>query len=248
MLFLLTLAIPWAPSPAWASAGISLSILAVAAFSVNMYTLPLDVFGAAPAGFAIAALVSSYGLISAVIAPIVGTVIDHHGYTPVIAVVVVHSADGLRGALVHEVHAMKQWIFRLLGKGPEAVVVTFCTGDPELCRRMAEEVRSLVPDRRHFVATEENWPELRRELKPYRIGLAPVTAHRANPARCGARPTGWPRTRFWPTTRAWSAIICASIWPRCSSGAACRWTASTCARGGGRGRSASAPSFPPAIA
>jgi ACS family hexuronate transporter-like MFS transporter len=84
---LATLAIPWAPSPAWTSAGISLSILAVAAFSVNMYTLPLDVFGAAPAGFAIAALVSSYGLISAVIAPIVGTVIDHQGYTPVIAVV-----------------------------------------------------------------------------------------------------------------------------------------------------------------
>jgi ACS family hexuronate transporter-like MFS transporter len=84
---LATLAIPWAPSPGWTSAGISLSILAVAAFSVNMYTLPLDVFGAAPAGFAIAALVSSYGLISAVIAPIVGTVIDHYGYTPVIAVV-----------------------------------------------------------------------------------------------------------------------------------------------------------------
>jgi ACS family hexuronate transporter-like MFS transporter len=87
VIFLFTLAIPWAPSPAWTSAGISLSILAVAAFSVNMYTLPLDVFGAAPAGFAIAALVSSYGLISAVIAPIVGTVIDLHGYTPVIAVV-----------------------------------------------------------------------------------------------------------------------------------------------------------------
>ena len=87
VIFLFTLAIPWAPSPAWSSAGISLSILAVAAFSVNMYTLPLDVFGAAPAGFAIAALVSSYGLISAVIAPIVGTVIDRHGYTPVIAVV-----------------------------------------------------------------------------------------------------------------------------------------------------------------
>ena len=69
---------------------------------------------------------------------------------------------------------MKQWIFRLLGKGPEAVVVTFCSGDAELCRRMAEEVRSLVPDRRHFVATVENWPKLRHELKPYRIGLAPV--------------------------------------------------------------------------
>jgi len=69
---------------------------------------------------------------------------------------------------------MKRWIFRLLGKGAEAVVVTFCTGDRELCRRMAEEVRALVPDRRHFVATPENWPELRRALRPYRIGLAPV--------------------------------------------------------------------------
>jgi glycosyltransferase involved in cell wall biosynthesis len=69
---------------------------------------------------------------------------------------------------------LKRWIFGLLGKDPEAVVVTFCSGPPELCRRMAEEVRSLVPDRRHFTATEENWPALRRELRRYRIGLAPV--------------------------------------------------------------------------
>ena len=82
---------------------------------------------------------------------------------------------------------MKQWIFRLLGKGPEAVVVTFCSGDAELCRRMAEEVRSLLPGRRHFVATAENWPALRRELKPYRIGLAPVMlAREANPLRRAA--------------------------------------------------------------
>jgi glycosyltransferase involved in cell wall biosynthesis len=69
---------------------------------------------------------------------------------------------------------LKSWIFGLLGKDPEAVVVTFCTGDAELCRRMAEEIRALVPDRRHFTATAENWPALRRELKRYRIGLAPV--------------------------------------------------------------------------
>jgi glycosyltransferase involved in cell wall biosynthesis len=82
---------------------------------------------------------------------------------------------------------LKQWIFRLLGKGPEAVVVTFCSGDAELCRRMAEEVRSLLPGRRHFVATAENWPALRRELKPYRIGLAPVMlAREANPLRRAA--------------------------------------------------------------
>jgi glycosyltransferase involved in cell wall biosynthesis len=65
-------------------------------------------------------------------------------------------------------------IFRLLGKDPEAVVVAFSTGDAELCRRMAQEIRELVPDRRHFLATEENWPELRLQLKRYRIALAPV--------------------------------------------------------------------------
>jgi glycosyltransferase involved in cell wall biosynthesis len=69
---------------------------------------------------------------------------------------------------------LKQWIFRFLGKDPEAVVVTFCSGDAELCRRMADEVRALVPDRRHFVATPETWPKLKRELRKFRIGLAPV--------------------------------------------------------------------------
>jgi glycosyltransferase involved in cell wall biosynthesis len=69
---------------------------------------------------------------------------------------------------------LKKWIFRLLGKDPEAVVVTFCTGDPELGRRMAEEVNSLVPDRRHFLATADNWPAMKRNLKRYRIGLAVV--------------------------------------------------------------------------
>lgn len=80
---LATAALPWAPTPAWASAGISLSIFAVAAFSVNMYTLPLDTFGAAPAGFAIAILVSSYGAISAFLGPSIGKLIDLHGYSPV---------------------------------------------------------------------------------------------------------------------------------------------------------------------
>ena len=77
---------------------------------------------------------------------------------------------------------MKEWIFRLLGKGSEAVVVVFCSGDGELCARMVEEVRGLVPDTRVFVATGENWPVLRRELKPYRIGLAPVMLTRESSA------------------------------------------------------------------
>ena len=80
----------------------------------------------------------------------------------------------------YEVHPVKNWLWRLLGKGPEVAVVTFCTGDPELCRRMAAEVRALVPDRKHFVATDENWPQLRRELRPYRIGLVPVMLGRGH--------------------------------------------------------------------
>src|SRR5207253_1936451 len=59
------------------------------------------------------------------------------------------AAGRLRRALDQRISEMKQrlkrWIFGLLGKDPEAVVVTFATGDPELCRRMAEEVRSLEP-------------------------------------------------------------------------------------------------------
>lgn len=77
---------------------------------------------------------------------------------------------------------MTSLLWRLLGKGPEVAVVTFCTGPEELCRRMAEEVRQLVPQHRHFLVTEENWPAVRRELKPYRIGLVPVLlgpTHRA---------------------------------------------------------------------
>ena len=79
---LATAAIPAAPTPAWASAGISLSIFAVAAFSVNMYTLPLDAFGGARAAFAVSLLVASYGAVQALISPAFGKVIDVYGYAP----------------------------------------------------------------------------------------------------------------------------------------------------------------------
>ena len=77
---------------------------------------------------------------------------------------------------------LKRWFCRLIGKDPEAVVVTFCTGPPDLCRRMTDEARALVPGRRHFVATTENWAEMRRVLKRYRIGLAPVMLSRESSA------------------------------------------------------------------
>jgi len=50
---------------------------------------------------------------------------------------------------------LKSLIFRLLGKDPEAVVVSFVTGDQTLARAMVEEIRALVPDRRHYVVRIE---------------------------------------------------------------------------------------------
>ena len=68
---------------AWAVAGISLSILAVSAISVNMYTIPLDTFSGARAAFAISMLVASYGVVQALISPAIGAVVDARGYGPV---------------------------------------------------------------------------------------------------------------------------------------------------------------------
>jgi ACS family hexuronate transporter-like MFS transporter len=74
-------AIPAAPTPSWACAGISLSIFAVAAFSVNMYSLPLDAFGSARAAFAVSILVASYGAVQFIISPIFGRFADLHNWT-----------------------------------------------------------------------------------------------------------------------------------------------------------------------
>ena len=86
LLALATAAVPLAPSAALAVAGISLSIFAVAAFSVNMYTMPLDTFGGPRAAFAVSILVSSYGAVQALASPAIGAAVDAWGYAPVCAV------------------------------------------------------------------------------------------------------------------------------------------------------------------
>ena len=79
--------------------------------------------------------------------------------------------------------ALKRFLFRLVGKEPEAIVVTFASGDPELARRMFEEIQRLVPDRRHFFvkagefrgkSTLAIYRELRKRFRAYRIGQAPL--------------------------------------------------------------------------
>src|SRR5665213_506093 len=70
---------------------------------------------------------------------------------------------------------LKRWWFGLRGKDPEAIVVSFRTGNDRLADAMCEEIRRLEPSRRHIViAADESPEEIRRRLRPWRIGLATV--------------------------------------------------------------------------
>ncbi len=83
VLSLATAALPWAPGAGWSCAGIAVSFGAVAAFSVNMYTMPLDTFGRDRAAFSISFLTASAGAIAALISYPIGRVVDLDGYAPV---------------------------------------------------------------------------------------------------------------------------------------------------------------------
>ncbi|MDQ2898502.1 MAG: glycosyltransferase family 4 protein [Acidobacteriota bacterium] len=88
---------------------------------------------------------------------------------------------------------LKRFVFGLLGKDPEAAIVSFWSGDDELASAMVAEIRRLEPKRRHFVVTlgtaeipgvtmmrlhpGNAWSlfgQARKQLSRYRIGLAPV--------------------------------------------------------------------------
>lgn len=80
---------------------------------------------------------------------------------------------------------LKQFWFRLRGKDPDAVVVTFATGSVAQCRAMLAEVQQLIPDRRHFLVSDDlaldtpgvqriGIAQARQILGRYRIGMAPV--------------------------------------------------------------------------
>ncbi len=99
---------------------------------------------------------------------------------------------------------MKRVLFTLLGKDADAVVVSFWTGADELALRMIEEIRRLVPERRHYVvsigpkptpegcvhialAPGDLYLQLRYALRRKRVGIAPVLFDgSAHPLRAAA--------------------------------------------------------------
>jgi MFS transporter, ACS family, hexuronate transporter len=86
LLLLATAAVPWMPGPGWATAAISVSFFAITAWSVNLYTMPLDAFGGRHAAFSVSLLTGAYGAMQTVISPLIGATIDKSGYGPVCVV------------------------------------------------------------------------------------------------------------------------------------------------------------------
>jgi MFS transporter, ACS family, hexuronate transporter len=77
-----TAAIPFAPSPLTAIALVSFSFFTVAGFSVNLYTMPLDVFDPSRAAFSVSLLTAAYGGMQTVLSPLIGASIDRYGFQP----------------------------------------------------------------------------------------------------------------------------------------------------------------------
>jgi len=77
-----TALVPFVPGAALATALISLSFFMAVAMSVNIYAMPLDLFGARRAAFAVSVLTASYGLMQTLVSPLIGRLIDRFGFGP----------------------------------------------------------------------------------------------------------------------------------------------------------------------
>jgi len=77
-----TALVPFVPGAALATALISVSFFMAVAMSVNIYAMPLDLFGARRAAFAVSVLTASYGLMQTLVSPLIGWLIDRFGFGP----------------------------------------------------------------------------------------------------------------------------------------------------------------------
>ena len=100
---LATAAIPLMPSTGLATALICFSFFWVTAMSVNVYAMPLDIFGAKRAALAVSMLTGAYGVMQTFVSPLIGAAVDHYGFgvvcaagsaLPLAAVVVLRAFSG----------------------------------------------------------------------------------------------------------------------------------------------------------
>lgn len=79
---LATALVPLAPTAGLATALICASFFACVLGSVNIYSLPLDIFGSSRAAFAVSGLTSVYGLVQGVFSSVAGRVVEAQGFAP----------------------------------------------------------------------------------------------------------------------------------------------------------------------
>lgn len=98
---LLTLLLPFSPNAEWTTFGICVSFFFALAGSVNIYALPIDIFGPERSGLALAALTFAFGVLQMIISPVIGWMGDHQLYKEVvwIATVPLLASAGLLMAL-----------------------------------------------------------------------------------------------------------------------------------------------------
>ncbi|MCU1292050.1 MAG: major facilitator superfamily 1 [Bryobacterales bacterium] len=82
-----SLLLMFSPGVQWTTVLISLSFFFALAGSVNIYALPIDIFGPARAGLTIAALTCAFGLMQTAISPLIGFLSDHRLYSQVVWIV-----------------------------------------------------------------------------------------------------------------------------------------------------------------
>ncbi len=79
VLALVTALVPLAPTPALATLGIALSYCFVAAGSTNLYTIPVDLYGAERSAFAVSGFVAAFGATGFVFSPLFGWMVQRLG-------------------------------------------------------------------------------------------------------------------------------------------------------------------------
>lgn len=80
---LLTALIPFTPTPLLAILGIATSFFWSGCWSVNLYTLPVDIFGARNAALGVGAITFAFGLMQTIVSPLIGWIVDRSGFQPV---------------------------------------------------------------------------------------------------------------------------------------------------------------------
>ncbi|HKD07594.1 MAG TPA: MFS transporter [Bryobacteraceae bacterium] len=92
---LICLAGPFCRTPLLATLVAAASYFWTTAGSVNLYTIPLDIWGGERAGVAISFLVFAYGLLQTGISPLIGAIVDRYGFDPVYGMLAIPPFLGL---------------------------------------------------------------------------------------------------------------------------------------------------------